>query len=883
MRPPRETWLSAATGRSLAALRRMLRPADRQDVSSSVAPSAGALVDSAEYLRLSLSAAGCGTWDWIIGSDQVRWSAEMHAIHGLAPGSFAGTFDAAMSYVHSEDLARFRSALEEAIGERRAHHVIYRIVHPATGEVRWVEARGDVLLDESGRPWRMVGTCLDITTRRNAEEARARLATIINSTTDAIVSESLDGVIETWNQGAERMYGYSQSEVVGREISMLVPDDKREELQEILRKMRAGEVIESLDTVRVHKNGRRIDVSVSLAPVRDILGQVVGYSKIARDIGTARLRLKRERFLSDVSQLLAHSLDYQTVLQRLAASVVPQIADWCTVEMLDDDGELKRLAVAHHDPEMVARAHAIAERYPPREDSATWRILRTGIAELYSEVTDEQLAATARDPEHLAMLREIGLHSAMAVPLVAHGKPLGVLGFIAATPARRFDAEDLDFAKELGRRAGMAVENSRLYQQAQQAVQSYERELQDRIRTEQELRAAKEAADAANTAKSAFLANMSHEIRTPLGAILGFSELLVLPNQTLADRRECVEVVKRNGHLLSTIINDILDLSKVEAGRLVIERVPIDLDRLLDDIKTSLSLQASDKGVAFTVTPASELPRVIVSDPVRVKQVLNNIIGNAIKFTDRGRVDVRVATVAADDGRKRLYFEIKDTGRGLTEEQAAKLFEPFTQADASTTRRYGGTGLGLALSRRLARLLGGDVSLVESAPGAGSVFSVTIDVSAGGSKVDEAALVAASLRREQARAPDLSKRLSGMRVLVVDDAYDNQLLISRLLKLAGATVDVAGDGRQGVELATKGAYDAVLMDVQMPVMDGFEATAELRRRGLTTPIIALTAHAMKEDRARCIDQGFDEHLSKPLDREMLLRQLAAYAPATPDA
>jgi PAS domain S-box-containing protein len=389
-------------------------------------------------------------------------------------------------------------------------------------------------------------------------------------------------------------------------------------------------------------------------------------------------------------------------------------------------------------------------------------------------------------------------------------------------------------------------------------------------RYESQLSEAKRAAEAANTAKTNFLANMSHEIRTPLGLVLGYSELLVNSSSTESEKTNNVSAIKIHGEHLLKIVDEILDLSKVEAGHLDLEIGRVDMVKLLNEISSIARAQSRDKNLDFDVVLREPIPRIVRSDHTRLCQILLNIIGNAFKFTDRGAVRVYIQNLASEDGLEKLCFTVEDSGIGLTEDQASRLFQPFTQADTSHTRRYGGTGLGLALARRLANNLQGDVTLKSSSPGKGSVFEVTVATGVCLSTSETLREYRFDLEKPENLRAGTGASLSGLKILLVEDSLDNQALVSRFLSLAGARVEFANDGAEGVEMAQKENYDAVLMDIQMPRMDGFEAALAMRRSGLTLPIVALTAHAMREERERATASGFNGYVTKPVNRAQLL-------------
>ncbi len=390
-----------------------------------------------------------------------------------------------------------------------------------------------------------------------------------------------------------------------------------------------------------------------------------------------------------------------------------------------------------------------------------------------------------------------------------------------------------------------------------------------------ELEVALKRAREADEAKSRFLANVSHEIRTPMTAILGFTDLLLDPSSTESDKLNAAQTIRRSGQHLMSLINDILDLSKIEAGKLEVERTRVDVPQLVREVLELLDGRARERNLTLSAEAEGPIPETIESDPVRLRQILVNLVGNAIKFTERGGVRI---VVSADRERERITFRVIDTGIGMTPEQLQRVFRPFTQADVSTTRRFGGTGLGLTISRHLARLLGGDLA-AHSKPGKGSEFVLTLPTGPleGVKMID--ALPHGAREADAPQGVELPK-LEG-RVLLVEDGLDNQRLFCYLLRKAGAEVDMAEDGKQGVEQALRAEadgnpYDLILMDMQMPVMDGYEATRRLREAGYRRPIVAMTAHAMKGELDRCLEAGCDDYLSKPVRREKLIREVAKW-------
>lgn len=545
--------------------------------------------------------------------------------------------------------------------------------------------------------------------------------------------------------------------------------------------------------------------------------------------------------LARSSEEIGRSLDYPETILGVCAVPVPLLADWSSLFVMDDKLSVLSFVHCYHCDQNQNKK--LTEYFQIDADSHIKRPVSLD---------------TLRKGKAVTEIREVPSPIAgflLNLPLLQEAE---VIGLLTLGSKNNFTDSDILMAEEYALRAANAIGNSRKYQKI--------------CLTEAELVKAKEFADMANKTKNEFLANMSHEIRSPISAILGFTDLLVMSGCTEAQRLEWGRRIKHNGHHLLRLINDILNLAKIESGQLSIENEVVNFSQFFAYLKLALSVQAREKKIKLDFILESSIPTEFTTDETRLQQILANVIGNAIKFTDSGGV-----IISAGYQRKSglLFFDIEDTGPGLTEKQAAQIFHPFIQADAEHSRRCGGTGLGLAISKNLAQLLGGDLELIYSEPGLGSKFRVCIKpYVATDIKFISELNTQILFENDRSLSKEISSQLIGKKILVVDDSLDNQYLMKTFLADKGATVVTVGSGQEALYQVESVNFDIILMDIQMPVKDGYQTTKELRLNGFKKPIVALTANVLSEDKTNNLFVRFDRHLTKPFNEDEFMRVLS---------
>ncbi|MFN3650923.1 MAG: PAS domain S-box protein [Armatimonadota bacterium] len=749
-------------------------------------------------------------------------------------------------FVHPDERERVRKELLEAFRSARHVELEYRADAPSGRRV-WLRDRVTLLRDESGAVCQLRGLLVDVTEHVEAEETLRKseewYRRIVDTAFEGIWLLDSDLRTAYANQRLCEMLGYSSREILTRPMTDFLYEEDREELPRKLERFPLG-VHQQFDFRLRRRDGTALWVLGSMSAIEGESGQRLGTLGMLTDVTKRRRAEGALRFLAEASSALGTSLDYQSTLERVSQLAVPELADWCIVDMVDHDGALLRLAVAHADPDRAELAASLRGRYRAPEGSAcgVCRVLASGNPELVFDASDAVLEALATAPEHAETFRELNLRSYFSVPLVARGRTLGVMTFAWSGASRRCQADDLAQMEDLARRAAIAIDNARLYGELRQADRS----------------------------KDEFLAMLAHELRNPLAAVSNALEVMRSSPADSPAHRRASDVVERQLRHQVRLVDDLLDVSRISRGKVELRRQPVNLLRLVRETAEDHRRLLEANGLSLTLElPESAEPLWIEGDPTRLAQVLGNLLNNAVKFTDRGGcVAVRVwhdtATAAA-------IISVRDTGIGIETEMLPHVFEPFSQADRSLDRSRGGLGLGLALVQGLTQLHGGEVTVRSRGLGAGSEFSVRLPLLA---QPDASAVPDDGTDGTRRHAPAREMAADApLRVLIVEDNVDAAETLQDILSLAGYEPHLSHSGTAGVEAARRLRPDVVLCDIGLPGMDGHAVARALRADPATRSarLIALSGYGRPEDLERSAAAGFELHLTKPVNPAALRR------------
>lgn len=701
---------------------------------------------------------------------------------------------------------------------------------------------------------------------------RAWLAAIIESAEDAIVSKTLDSIITSWNEGAQRVFGYSSEEIVGKSVTILIPPDRQNEETLILEKIRKGERIEHYETTRLRKDGTPIEVSLSVSPIKAPDGKIVGASKIARDISVRKQIEKKLQEQTEVvetinriGQLLLAELDQHKLVQAVTDAAIDlteaQFGSFF-YNTLNQDGALVMLYTTAGIP------HEIFENFPFSEPAEMFGRTFQGEGTIRIADVKKDPQYGKNSPYYSIPSAQLPIASYLAVPIITRsGETIGGL-YLGHSETDRFTKRHEQIIEGLAAQAAIAMDNARLYERAKLSIKEREKLLA----SEKE---ARQMAESASRTKDEFLGLLSHELRTPLNAILGWARMLSGNQLDKENFARAVESIDRNAKLQSRLIDDMLDVSRIISGKLRLDAQPVDLTTVINAAVDTLRPAAEAKNIRLYIILDYSAGSVL-GDATRLQQVVWNILSNAIKFTPRGgSINVSLERINSH-----LEITICDTGIGIEEEFLPFVFDRFRQADSSSSKKYGGLGLGLSIVRQLVELHGGTVEANNRKDVSGAIFTLKLPVMAVRRQTEQWL----SENEQDPQTTNIAMpfgcppSLDGIKVLAVDDEPDSRLLLTAILEQCGAQVRTGENAAQGFALFEEYQPDILVSDIGMPEEDGYELIRRIREKekgtGKRLPAVALTAFARTEDRLRALSAGYNMHVPKPVEPAELLVVIA---------
>ncbi|HJQ70670.1 MAG TPA: ATP-binding protein [Blastocatellia bacterium] len=680
--------------------------------------------------------------------------------------------------------------------------------------------------------------------RRASEELFKK---VFSASPHAMTISTLDeGRYIDVNDATLRITGYAREEMVGhtaRELNVWVEGEDR---NSVLRQLEEqGEVREF--EVRLRSKTGELRTVLMAAEAIEIDGRRCLLTA-SSDITDRKRAEEAQSFLAEASSLLAASLDYETTLASLARLAIPRLATYCAIDLVDEDNKLRQVAVAHEDPAKEEMVRELRRRSPYNYSLpyGVAKVLRTGKSEFSPEITDSLITSYGADDDYLKLIDGLSPKSYMIVPLIARGRALGTISFVRDESGERYDSRSLGLAEALAHRAALAIDNARLYGEVQRA----------------------------NRAKDEFLATVSHELRTPLNAILGWSHILRSSKLDEAATANAHAIIERNARAQARLIEDILDISRIITGKIRLDLRPTGLDAVVRAAVEAMRPAADVKKIDIDMQMGSDACAVS-GDPSRLQQVVWNLISNAIKFTPNGgRVAVRL-----DRYGKRARLVVRDTGQGISKTFLPYVFDRFRQADATTTRKHSGLGLGLAIVRHLVELHGGIVHAESGGEGQGATFTILLPLAGVARAEGDAAA-----EREAKGYERRPAMLEGLRLVIVDDQHDTLEMLKASLADWGASVACAATARDALKMVIETLPHVLVSDLGLPEEDGYELIRKVRELapelGGLVPAIALTAYARAEDRRQALEAGFQIHMTKPVEPVELAVVIAGLAGRT---
>lgn len=768
-----------------------------------------------ERFQLATESAGIGVWEYNIQDKFIRWDSAMRKIYGVKDEQELVSYKEWLRYVLPEDVNKLGTVLLEASKNQDTFQFNFNIRRASDGRIRHIQARAKTHRNAKGIPFRMIGVNVDVTVQRQFEdalrEAEARFRSSFEWAAIGMAMLDFKGQFLQVNKALSEILGYSEEELLGFSFDAIThPQDTMQHTHLVRDVLKGRRHNYQLEKRYIHKEGHVVWVHLSVSAVRNDKGRVIYFISQIQDISE---RKRNEATLIEREHFL-----------RTLSECLPGLVSYWSTDL--------RCHFANRNHEKWSSIPADKMRGQHMRKVLGEELFIHDHHYVLGVLKGEKQRFERRKPLPSGGYADMLVH---LIPDVLYGKVEGF--FSISTNITDFKAQQ----RELERINHVLTE-----------------------RTQQ--------AEAASKAKGAFLANMSHEIRTPMNAIMGLLQLLE-DTDLQAKQRDYLSKIGSAADVLLNVLNDILDISRVEANKLELSHNRFLLDQVLSKATDLFAYRAEEKAIQLYCTKDANCPVSLKGDRLRLAQILNNLLSNALKFTEKGRIHLQVQSVA--DG-KQLQFSVKDSGIGMNEEQCEALFKPFSQVDDSSSRRYGGAGLGLSICKNLVELMGGKI-WVESKPGVGTTFHFTVDCIEPEFTVrveDQQALKLQTLAAPADTGPAVPPMLN-KRVLVVDDHKLNRMVASEMLKKWGAQVHLAENGKEAVQACVSERYDMVLMDLQMPEMDGYEATARILEElgNAAPPIVAVTASASEQDRMDILNAGMCEHVIKPFKKETLIRIL----------